>query len=70
MFEYALNSLKVYGFLKIIYLDEIKLHFRYKRKELIIKGRNLRAINFVDKSLEVKGVVENIEIRYLGVLDD
>lgn len=70
MFEYTINCLRVYGFKKIVYLDENKMNFKYKRKELIIQGRNLRAINLLDKSLDVKGVVENIAIRYLGVVDD
>ena len=70
MFEYNLFSLKVRGFIKIKYLDENRLEFRYKRKELVVKGRNLKAFNLLDKSLEVKGVVESIEIKYLGEWDD
>ena len=69
MFEYNLFSLKVYGFSKIKYLDENRLEFRYKRKTLIIKGRNLKVLNLIDKSLEVKGVVEGIEIKYLGDIE-
>lgn len=70
MFEYRLGSLKVYGFNKIKYLDENRLEFKYKRKELIIKGRNLKATNLIDKSLQVMGVIEGIEIKYLGEIDD
>lgn len=70
MFEYNLFSLKVYGFVKIKYLDENRLEFKYKRKSLIIKGRNFKVSNLLDKCLEVKGVVEGIEIKYLGDLDD
>ena len=70
MFEYRVGCLKVYGFNKIKYLDENKLEFNYKRKNLIIKGKNLKAINLLDKSLQVKGVIEGIEIKYLGELDE
>lgn len=70
MFEYNLFSLKVYGFKKIKYLDENKLHFNYKRKELIIRGRNLKIINLIDSSLEIKGIVEGIDIKYLGEDDE
>lgn len=68
MFEYTLNNLKVYGFIKIVYLDENMLDFKYKRKELIIRGKNLKIKNLFDKTLEVEGVVERIDICYLGVL--
>ena len=66
MFEYRGNCLKVYGFVKILYLDDARLIFKYLKKELIVKGKNLRAIDLLDKSLVIKGVVENIEIKYVG----
>ena len=66
MFKYNALSLNIYGFKKIKYLDESKLIFDYKNKFLIIKGKNLKIINLLDNSLEVKGLIEMIEISYLG----
>ena len=70
MFEYNRFCFKVYGFKKIKYLDEDRLIFEYKKKELLIKGNNLKIINLLDKSLEVKGIIEMIEIKYLGDIND
>lgn len=66
MFEYNLFSLHVYGFIKIQYIDEKKLMFKYKKKNLIIKGKNLKVLNLIDKSVEIKGLVEGIDIEYDG----
>lgn len=70
MFEYDLFSMKIYGFIKIKYIDENRLDLTYKKKELMVKGKNLKAINLLDKSLELKGIIESIEIKYLGDIDD
>jgi len=70
MFEYNSLYLKIYGFMKIKFIDENIMVFKYKRKELIVKGKNLKAFNLLDKSLEVKGLVEGIDIKYLGETHD
>lgn len=70
MFEYNLFSMKIYGFRKITYIDENRLSLLYKNKELIVKGKNFKVINLIDKSLELKGIIETIEINYLGVSYD
>lgn len=70
MFEYNLFSFKVYGFEKILYLDENRLIFSYKHKKLFVSGKNLRAYNLIDKSIEVKGIIEKIEVQYLGDTND
>lgn len=67
MLEYAHNCLKVYGFEKILFLDEHELKFKYKRKELLISGQNLKIVNLLDKSLEIFGIIDNISIKYTGV---
>ena len=66
MFEYDLFFLRVYGFVKINYVDENKIVFKYKKKELVIKGKNLKMLNLIDKSVEIKGVLEGINIQYYG----
>ena len=66
MFNYDALSLNVYGFKRIRYLDDSKLIFEYKRKVLIIKGKGLKILNLLDNSLDIKGIVENIEISYQG----
>ena len=66
MFEYTLNNLKIYGFIKILHLDETYLSFKYKRKELIVVGKGLKIMNLSDKTLEIKGIIERIDIKYLG----
>ena len=65
-----MNNLKVYGFMKIVYLDENKLEFKYKRKTLIITGSNLKIRNLFDKTLEIEGIVSKIEISYIGEVND
>lgn len=70
MFEYNHFCLNIYGFIKIIYLDENKLEFKYKKKDLIVKGKQLKIINMIDKSLQVRGLIENIEIKYRGDSSD
>lgn len=70
MFEYNLFSLKVYGFDKIVYIDENRLEFKYKNKNLIVRGKSLKILNLFDRSLEVKGIVESLEIKYLGGKND
>ena len=70
MFEYNLISLKIYGFIKIKYIDENKLEFKYKNKELIVRGKALNIINLLDKSVEVKGLIEGLDITYKGGKND
>jgi hypothetical protein len=70
MFEYDLFSLKISDFIKIKYLDENRLNFQYKKRELVVFGKNLKVINLLDKSLEIKGIIEKIEIKYLGEIYD
>ena len=70
MFEYNLFSFKIYGFNKIKYIDENRLVFLYKKKEVIVKGKGFKVSDLFDKSLVVKGIIENIEIKYMGVNDD
>ncbi len=66
MFEYDAFLLKIYGFLKIKHLDENRLEFIYKHKNLVVHGKALKVMNLLDKSVEVKGLVEGININYLG----
>lgn len=70
MFEYNLLFLKVYGFLNIKYIDENRLEFRYKKKELVVRGKSLNIINLLDKSVEIKGLIEGVDIIYLGGKND
>ena len=70
MFEYDLFLLRVYGFTKINYIDENRLEFKYKNKNLIVRGKNFKVYNLFDKSLEVKGIIESIDIEYSGVIHD
>ena len=70
VFEYSHLCLKVYGFSKIINLDNTHCEFKYKKHSLIIKGKQLKFIDFIDKSLQIKGVIESIEIKYMGGFDD
>lgn len=70
MFKYSALSLNVYGFKKIKYLDDSKLIFEYRNKLLIVYGIGLKIINLLDNSLEIKGIVEKIEISYLGDSND
>ena len=70
MFEYSKSIMKIYGFSKIIYLDELKFECEYKNKELIVNGKGLRAINLADKSIEISGLLEGVQIKYKGGLDD
>ena len=50
MFEYDLLLLKIYGFIKINYIDENRLEFKYKNKNLIVKGKGFKVFNLFDKS--------------------
>ena len=70
MFEYNGYGINVYGFIKIIYLDDNRFEFAYKNKKLIVKGKQLKAINLLDKSMDIKGVLEGIEIKYKGDISD
>lgn len=70
MFEYDLFLLRVYGFNKINYIDENRLEFKYKNRNLIVKGKNFKVYNLFDKSVEIKGIIENIDIVYRGSNDD
>lgn len=70
MFEYDLLLLKVYGFTKINYIDESKLEFKYKNRVLIVRGSNLKILNLFDKTVEIHGVIERLEIVYKGAKHD
>ena len=70
MFEYNGYCIVVYGFKKIEYLDENKIIFKYKKRKLFVNGKCLKALNFMDKSLEIRGMIEDIKIEYLGDSND
>ena len=69
MFEYDGFVFRVWGFLRVKCLEEQLMIFLYKRKMLVIKGSGLRAINFMDNSVEIKGLINLIEFQYKGECD-
>lgn len=70
MFEYSSDKIKVYGFLKILYLDESRFECMYRLKKLIVIGNGLKAINLADNSIEIKGLINNISFHYTGEVYD
>ena len=70
MFEYNGHCLKVVGFIKIEYLDENKIIFKYKKNKLLIFGKGLKALNLEDKCMDIKGIINSLNIDYLGEDND
>ena len=64
MFEYDNKVFRVFGFNKISYIDDHKFILLYKDKQLTIEGRNLKADNLMDNSIEVKGIIELVNLEY------
>jgi len=64
MFEYNNKYLRVYGFKNIGNINENQAVFIYKDKRVIINGININVINLIDKSCDIDGVINRIEVEY------
>ena len=64
MFYFENEVLNIKRFTKILFLEENKISFLFKKYSLEIQGKNLKLVSYYEEEAFVKGNIERIIFNY------